>query len=121
MAAKKPWRLRAVLAALSLLPGFWGSSPPALAQQVEVSLYDTHLEPAQLQARTGEAVALRVVNRGTRVHNLVIPAFYVFLPNLQPGESVTAQFTPDRTGTFPYYSDTGGRPEPGIRGVLLVR
>jgi FtsP/CotA-like multicopper oxidase with cupredoxin domain len=85
-----------------------------------VTLHDSRIEPAVLTARVNQPVRLRVINRGTRVHNLVIKDFYVFSPNLAPGERTELGFTPDRSGAFPYYSDTGGRPEPGLAGTLRV-
>jgi plastocyanin len=79
-----------------------------------------------MDAQVGKAINLIVVNRGTKVHNLVIPAFYVFLPNLKAGESITASFTPDKAGRFAYYSDKlvdddERVPESGMRGTLVVR
>jgi hypothetical protein len=99
-----------------------GPLPPAQAQvSVHVTLRDTGIDPPQFTGRLNQPVNLTIVNRGTKTHNLVIPDFYIFTPNLAPGGRTTASFTPDRRGTFPYYSDAGGRPEPGLRGTLTVR
>lgn len=99
-----------------------GPFAPVRAQvSVQVTLRDTGINPPQFTARLNQPVNLTIVNRGTKTHNLVIPDFYIFTPNLAPGERATASFTPDRRGRFPYYSDTGGRPEPGLRGTLTVR
>ncbi|MCL6626724.1 cupredoxin domain-containing protein [Alicyclobacillus shizuokensis] len=100
--------------------------PQVFAQTaVRVVLRDGAISPGQIEARVGQAVNLTVVNQGRQVHNLVIPDFYVFLPNLPAGGQTTASFTPDRSGRFPFYSDRlmqGKRvPEPGMRGTLVVR
>lgn len=88
--------------------------------QVTVTLHDTFVEPARISAKKGTPVSLRIVNAGGKTHNLVIPAFYIFTQNLRPGETATASFTPDKTGAYSYYSDTGGKPESGIQGTLVV-
>ncbi|MCL6515485.1 cupredoxin domain-containing protein [Alicyclobacillus sp.] len=115
---------RAMAVCLSLM---WttvvcGAVTTARAQvSVQVTLRDTGIEPSSITATYNQPVHLTVVNAGTRTHNLVIPDFYIFTPNLAPGERTTATFTPDKRGSFPYYSDTGGRPEPGLRGTITVR
>lgn len=82
---------------------------------------DSGIQPSTLSSQKDEALQLTIVNHGTKTHNFVIPDFYIFTQNLRPGETVSVGFTPDKTGSFPYYSDTGGKPEPGLRGTLTVR
>lgn len=97
--------------------------PPtrALANpSIQITLQDSNLSPRQFTVKKGQRVDLEITNEGTKQHNLVIPAVYIFTHNLNPGESVSASFRPDKTGAFPYYSDTGGQPEPGLRGSLTV-
>lgn len=93
----------------------------AFAQNVQVTLRDGSIEPSQIEATKGQPVHVFVRNQGTNVHNFVVPDFYVFTQNLQPGESVNVSFTPDKTGTYPYYSDKKGVPEPGMEGQLQIR
>ncbi|RIV28746.1 hypothetical protein D2Q93_01765 [Alicyclobacillaceae bacterium I2511] len=96
-------------------------SAMALAQtQVTVELRDNGISPAFLRVSAETPVYLRVVNQGGQPHNLVIPDFYIFTNNLNPHESIDVSFTPDKAGVFPFYSDTGGKPEPGLRGFLHV-
>jgi heme/copper-type cytochrome/quinol oxidase subunit 2 len=88
---------------------------------VEMTLTDAGISPSSMSASKDQPVSIHVVNRGTKTHNLVIPAFYIFTSNLNPGSDTFVRFSPDKTGTFPYYSDTGGKPEPGIHGSITVR
>lgn len=88
---------------------------------LQVHLHDTDIRPQSFSASVGEKVNITVVNQGKDVHNLVIPDFYIFTQNLKPGEQVKVSFTPDKTGSFPYYSDTGGKPEPGLQGTMHVQ
>jgi plastocyanin len=100
-------------------------APVAVAQTtVSMTLRDGAIVPSQFTAARGQKVTIHVQNAGRKVHNLVIPAFYIFSYNLQPGQSVTVSFTPDKTGRFPYMSDAGRQredPEPGMTGTLTVR
>ncbi|MCL6549162.1 MAG: cupredoxin domain-containing protein, partial [Alicyclobacillus sp.] len=83
-------------------------------------LQDGSITPSFVSAKVNQPLRITVVNSGQRAHNLVIPDFYIFTHNLYPGEQVTVSFTPTRTGAFPYYSDAGGKPEPGMQGTLQV-
>ena len=87
---------------------------------ITVTLRDDGILPASLHASTKAPLHLRVVNQGGQPHNLVIPDFYIFTNNLNPKESIDVSFTPDKAGVFPFYSDTGGNPEPGLQGSLHV-
>ena len=98
-------------------------SLPSIAQAqttLQVRLHDTGIQPSSFTAISGEPVNITVVNQGKSIHNFVVPDFYIFTQNLKPGEQVKVSFTPDKTGAFPYYSDTGGQPEPGIQGTIRV-
>jgi plastocyanin len=90
------------------------------AASYRVSIDDQAMHPDTLRAHVNQRVHIDIVNRGSRVHNFVLPRFYIFTQNLQPGQSTSAEFTPDKVGQFRYYSDTGGRPETGIAGTLRV-
>jgi len=97
------------------------SAPTVYAQTtVNVELRDTGVIPAAISAVKDKPVNIHVVNKGSKPHNLVIPDFYIFTQTLNPGDDVDVSFTPDKTGGFDYYSDTGGKPEPGIRGKLVI-
>jgi plastocyanin len=87
----------------------------------EITLQDGGISPAAMSARLHETVQIHVTNQGSKSHNLVIKDFYIFTQDLKPSEDVSLSFAPDKKGTFQYYSDTGGKPEPGMRGQLRVQ
>lgn len=91
------------------------------AQTVRVSLRDGSITPPRIDATQGTSIHITVQNEGKRVHNFVVPDFYVFTQNLEPGETVNVSFTPSKLGTFRFYSDKNGKPEPGMEGVITVR
>lgn len=94
--------------------------PVAFAQNVQVTLTDSSIQPKTIQANQSVPVRITIVNKGSKVHNFVVPKFYVFSPNIQPNGTVNVRFTPDKTGTFQYYSDKNGVPEKGLNGILYV-
>lgn len=87
----------------------------------DVSLGDGLISPAVMSGKVNEIVILHVTNAGTKPHNLVIKDFFIFSHDLNPGEDLTLSFTPEKTGTFTYHSDRGGKPEPGMTGRLLIK
>jgi heme/copper-type cytochrome/quinol oxidase subunit 2 len=94
---------------------------PVFAEtSVRVTLTDTRISPGEIEAVKGQDLHIEVTNAGQKTHNFVIPDMYIFSQNLTPGESTSISFTPDKTGSFRYYSDTGGKPEPGLSGTLRV-
>ncbi|MDQ0188899.1 cupredoxin domain-containing protein [Alicyclobacillus cycloheptanicus] len=108
------------VSALCLAGTMCVTAPTYANPATHITLRDGQITPAAFTAKRGSLVEIEVVNRGTKRHNLVIPDFYIFTQNLNPGEDVTASFRPDKTGTFRYYSDVNGQPEPGMQGTLTV-
>ncbi len=87
---------------------------------VQVTLTDTGITPSSIQGVKGQTLRIQVMNAGRKAHNFVIPDMFIFSSNLTPGESTSISFAPDKTGRFKYFSDTGGKPEPGLSGILTV-
>lgn len=115
-------RLRVVMSVSIMLLLIHSVSSCVFADvQIQVILRDAGISPKEIGVTKGETLRIQVMNRGNKVHNLVIPDMYIFTQNLAPNASTTVSFVPDKTGRFNYYSDTGGRPEPGLQGILTVR
>ncbi|WP_067619388.1 cupredoxin domain-containing protein [Alicyclobacillus acidiphilus] len=88
--------------------------------QTQVTLQDGRISPTHLTATKGVKVEISIQNKGAQIHNFVIPDFYIFTHNLQPGERTSVSFVPDKTGAFSFYSDRQGVPEPGMQGTMTV-
>lgn len=86
-------------------------------------LEEGRLRPGTITVPEGDQVRLLVSNHSRRPRNLVIPDYRVVGMTLAPGEENYIEFTADRKGDFPVYSDAArpGQPEPGMRAVLRVR
>lgn len=104
------------LAMVVLLMG----SGAAHAVVYTISITDQRIVPSVITATLNEKVQLRVLNNGTKTHNFILPSFYIFTPNLPAHKGTTVEFVPNKKGAYPYYSDTGGAPEPGLDGVIRI-
>ncbi len=91
------------------------------AQTYNVVISDHSFTPKILVARPDHVVRINIVNNGTKTHNFILPAFYIYTPNLLAKQSTWVQFTPDKTGKFPFYSDAEGDREAGLAGTMQVR
>ncbi|UOF90520.1 cupredoxin domain-containing protein [Fodinisporobacter ferrooxydans] len=117
--------LAACLAIAGLIYTVWtfqsahAAKPRAI--KYSISITDIGFRPSTMQGETGVPIKIHVKNLGTKEHNFVLPGYFIFSPNLHAGESTDIEFTPDKKGIFPFYSDTPGNPEPGLQGRLTVR
>jgi heme/copper-type cytochrome/quinol oxidase subunit 2 len=59
--------------------------------------------PASLEVTKGKPVRLKIRNRETVAHGFSLPDFNVGITEIKPGQVFVVEFTPDRTGTFPFY------------------
>ncbi|SIS78696.1 cupredoxin domain-containing protein [Alicyclobacillus vulcanalis] len=112
--------LAAALASLAVITAFQAPRDVTWAAPIQVTLRDGGIDPREIDVRRGATVNIVVRNAGKQIHNFVVPDFYVFTQNLQPGETVTVSFVPDKTGNFRYYSDRDGIPELGMQGTMKV-
>lgn len=91
------------------------------AETYNVVISDHSFTPMILMARSDHAVRINIINKGTKTHNFILPAFYIYTPNLPAKQSTWVKFTPDKTGRFPFYSDADGDRESGLSGSIQVR
>ncbi len=117
--------LRTTLATTAVAFGMLTLAPipdsEARAATYHLVITDRHFFPRQIEGRLNQPIKIVIRNRGTKTHNFVLPAFYIFSPNLPSTEGTSVEFTPDKQGVFPFYSDTGGVKEPGLSGEMIVR
>jgi len=85
-----------------------------------ITITDAGFQPTKITVKQNTVLKITVVNKGTKKHNLTIPAYFIFTHNLNVGESTDVEFTVNKTGNFPYLSDTPGQPEAGLQGTLTV-
>ena len=131
--AAAPSRGRLIAAGLlalaaTALPAPLGSAPQRSAttqddrrREVAVTVTDTGFEPARIDARLNEIVAVTLTASGTP-HGFGLDAYRI-AKRVEPGKTLHFEFRADTVGTFPFYcSLTGadGRPHEE-RGQLVVR
>lgn len=93
----------------------------AHAENYRIVITDHSFSPARITGRLNEPVTITIVNQGTKTHNFVLPAFYIFTANLPAKHTTNVGFSPDKAGSYPFFSDTGGAKEPGLEGHIDVR
>ena len=85
--------------------------------------------PSRIEARAGEPLTLRLVNRDNRFHTdgggwhqFAIDELDVDV-KVPPLKTQEFTFTPGESGTFEFYCDVccGGRENPYMQGTLTVR
>ena len=117
-------RVAAAAAILALLPAPAAGADvfPAVAgaASYRVDITDTGFHPDALRGALDRPVRILIRNRGERVHNFVLPAFYIFTNNLKANDETEVEFTPDKRGVYPFFSDAGGAREPGLAGRITV-
>ncbi|PWI58958.1 cupredoxin domain-containing protein [Sulfoacidibacillus thermotolerans] len=111
-------RLLLLLMCLSI--GLWLKPTPVFAATYHIIVTDKGFFPKKITGSFNQPVTITVCNKGTKTHNFILPAFYIYSPNLAVHCSTTVQFTPDKTGVFQFYSDAGGSKEPGLIGEIDV-
>jgi plastocyanin domain-containing protein len=87
---------------------------------VQITLQDQGFVPGRVYAGVNKVVTLRIVNRGSKIHEFAIPYYYVFTRNLNPGDVTTVSFTPSTAGRFDMVSDPKGNDEPEFKGEFIV-
>jgi len=96
-----------------------GVSAEALAQIPALVSGRNTFDRAELRARVGEPVALRLDNTDTQLHYFDIDAFAVHVP-MPAGKPALALFTPTTPGTYTFYCRVPGHTEAGMVGKLIV-
>jgi plastocyanin len=96
-----------------------GVSAEALAQLPALVSGRNTFDQAELRARVGETVALRLENSDTQGHYFDIDAFDVHVP-MPAGKSALALFKPTAPGTYTFYCHIPGHTEAGMAGTLIV-
>jgi plastocyanin len=96
-----------------------GVSAEALAQLPALVSGRNTFDRAELRARVGETVALRLENSDTQTHSFDIDAFNVrvAMPTNMPA---LALFTPTAPGSYAFYCRIPGHTEAGMKGTLIV-
>ena len=94
-------------------------------KSVEIVMTEMRFSPNRIDARAGQTVLMRIVNRGSQRHDLAFPA--IGMPNLQgvetltmPGEATRLTISFDAPGTYPFQCTIPGHAAAGMTGAVFV-
>lgn len=96
-----------------------GVSAEALTQLPALLSGRNTFDQAELRAKVGKTVALRLENSDTLTHSFDIDAFNVHVP-MPTGSPALALFTPTTPGTYTFYCRIPGHRAAGMVGTLIV-
>lgn len=105
--------------------GPWGGPargvlpPIAGARTIEIVATDFAYDPSEITLKAGETVNIRLVNRGTLVHDLMLPGFRMHLL-AAPGQSITSGIRASRPGEYVFFCGVPGHREAGMIGKIIV-
>lgn len=107
--------------------GWWGSTtgnssladPIEGAPEVRVEAFDLGFEPGRPVVTTDGAFNLTLMNRGSVLHDLTIPALDVRLV-AGPGETVTSGLSDVAPGSYDFSCTVPGHAAAGMVGVLVI-
>lgn len=102
------------------------SSASAASGGIEVIATDEggqfRFSPATIEARPGQQLAIRVVNKGASAHDFSLVDLKVETGLIDPGREKTITFTaPSRPGEYQFVCTVPGHLQLGMQGKLVVR
>lgn len=112
------------------------STPSGLDGEITVKGSEWTLLPEAFRATVGQELTLTFENIGEVAHNLTVGEFptdersiveqdedgthMAKTETIQPDATTSVTFTPDSTGTFPYWCDVPGHRDAGMTGEMTT-
>jgi uncharacterized cupredoxin-like copper-binding protein len=96
-----------------------GVNPEALAQLPALTTAHYTFDQAELRARVGQTVALRLENSDAGAHSFDIDELNIHT-RMPAGQPALALFTPSTPGSYTFYCGIPGHREAGMVGTLIV-
>jgi plastocyanin len=96
-----------------------GVSPEVLAGLPALTVAQLRFGPAELRARAGETVALRLENKDSASHAFDIDELGIHVA-MPAGQPALALFKAAAPGTYTYYCSVPGHRDAGMVGTLVV-
>lgn len=99
------------------------SNQPQSAASNEINITGTEFAftPATITVKKGQPVKVNFTNNGKYPHNWNVTDLNVQTKTIQPGESDSISFTPDKTGSFEFTCTVPGHADRGMKGTLTVQ
>ena len=92
-----------------------------MAKSIALRQYHFRFLPDRIVVKRGENTRINISNEDAKVHNFILPAFYIFTSPIPARGKTYVEFTPEQSGLFPFYSDHSDDKERGMVGNILVQ
>ena len=92
---------------------------PNLSTNVTITATEFKFSPMSIEVPVGQKVTFTLNNTGQVDHDFTIPSTGFSLV-AKAGQSVTGDFTFDKSGALDFYCSVAGHKEAGMRGILTV-
>jgi nitrite reductase (NO-forming) len=76
--------------------------------------------PPEFEAKKGEKITVKLVNKDTQAHSFVIKDLNVNSSSVPAGKTKEVTFTASKTGEIEFYCDVAGHKDGGMEGVMKV-
>ena len=86
----------------AIQPGSSQETQPPETVNVEITIEDFSFDPAVIDIRLGDEIALELANDGEEKHNFTVNEFFVD-KDLSSGEDADLSFTPNEPGEFTFF------------------
>lgn len=96
------------------------TSSSGAVREIEVVLSDFSFQPQEIRVKSGEQVRLVLKNNGTVAHDWYVDALNLSTPLVQPGQTVTFEFTAGAAGTYQSICTEPGHEALGMVGTLII-
>ena len=98
-----------------------GGNGGASGNAITITASDFKYEPAQFTFQQGQTYEITFVNDGPSTHDITIDDLGMNSGVINPGDSVTFEFTPEQAGSFEAYCTVPGHKDLGMVANVTVQ
>lgn len=91
------------------------------AKEIAIEGNEFAFTPSVITVNKGQQVKITFKNTGKYPHNLTVSDLNLQTKTIQPGESDSISFAPDKTGSFEFTCTVPGHADRGMKGTLTVQ
>lgn len=91
-----------------------------VVREIRIEAEEFSFSTEEISVKKGEKIKLTLVNNGRMAHNFVVERMNITTELVDPGKSVSSEFTINDIGTYKFYCGVGNHRAMGMEGTLEV-